>query len=69
MLERGEISFLLVWVLNPLIILFFQNCSMAPPEVTQAVFSQPAVAAEVNKSPDKLPPDGCEHSRNCLHAE
>lgn len=28
MLEKGEISFIFLWILNPIMILFFQNCSM-----------------------------------------
>jgi hypothetical protein len=34
--ERGEISFLFLWVVNPLIILFYQNCSM-----TQQSYASP----------------------------
>lgn len=34
MLEKGEISFIFLWVLNPIMILFFQNCSMVPSTAT-----------------------------------
>lgn len=30
MLEKGELSFIFLWVMNPLIILFYQNCSTGP---------------------------------------
>lgn len=36
MLERGEISFLFLWILNPVVILFYQNCSWAPPVTAEA---------------------------------
>lgn len=36
MLERGEISFLFLWILNPVVILFYQNCSWAPPTKVEA---------------------------------
>jgi len=35
-LERGEISFLFLWILNPVVILFYQNCSWAPPTQVEA---------------------------------
>lgn len=25
--EKGEVSFILLWVLNPIVILFYQNCT------------------------------------------
>lgn len=31
MLEKGELSFIFLWVLNPIVILFYQNCSTLPP--------------------------------------
>jgi hypothetical protein len=27
MLERSEISFIFLWVINPIVILFYQNCA------------------------------------------
>lgn len=30
MLEKGELSFIFLWVLNPIVILFYQNCSSVP---------------------------------------
>jgi hypothetical protein len=32
--EKGEISFVFLWVLNPVVILFYQNC--APSQLSQA---------------------------------
>lgn len=32
--EKGEISFVFLWVLNPIVILFYQNCS--PSHLSQA---------------------------------
>jgi hypothetical protein len=37
MLEKGEISFVFLWVLNPFVILFYQNCSMVPVHPQRAV--------------------------------
>ncbi|MBX2994277.1 MAG: hypothetical protein KF681_05635 [Bdellovibrionaceae bacterium] len=34
LLEKGEISFVFLWVLNPVVILFYQNC--APSQLSQA---------------------------------
>lgn len=31
MLGRREMSFLFLWILNPALILFYQNCSWDPP--------------------------------------
>jgi hypothetical protein len=62
MLERGEISFIFLWVLNPIMILFFQNCTWAPPAqvqgsatpiVSQISDREPAMASE--KSPGCMP--------------
>lgn len=30
MLEKGVSSFVFLWVLNPIVILFYQNCSWSP---------------------------------------
>ncbi|MFN7729215.1 MAG: hypothetical protein ACK5P7_08670 [Bdellovibrio sp.] len=32
--EKGEISFVFLWVLNPIVLLFYQNC--APSQLNQA---------------------------------
>lgn len=36
MVQKGEVSFVLLWVLNPVFILFYQNCSWAPTNRAQA---------------------------------
>lgn len=41
MLEKGEMSFIFLWILTPVMILGFQNCSMVPLE-THAENSQVA---------------------------
>lgn len=57
MLERGEISFVFLWVLNPIVILFYQNCSYTPPEraeaaaMTPAAITQPAPKAQQQRIP------------------
>lgn len=46
MLERGEISFVVLWILNPIVILFYQNCSYTPPERAEAEAMVPAAIAQ-----------------------
>lgn len=51
--ERGQISFVFLWVLNPAVILFYQNC--APSHLSQAAQSKkdaPAqqIELEINSS-------------------
>jgi hypothetical protein len=46
MLERGEISFVVLWILNPIVILFYQNCSYTPPERAEAATMMPAAIAQ-----------------------
>jgi len=36
MLARAEISFVVLWIVNPLVILFYQNCSWSPPQRAEA---------------------------------
>lgn len=38
MLQKGVSSFVFLWVLNPIVILFYQNCSWVPAQ--RAVASQ-----------------------------
>lgn len=59
MLERGEMGFVFLWILNPIVILFYQNCSYTPPlradiappptaAITQPVERMPARSAKAN---------------------
>lgn len=41
MINRGGFSFVAMLVINPIVILFYQNCSMAP--ISQAKTTPPAV--------------------------
>jgi hypothetical protein len=34
MFERSELSFIFLWVINPIVILFYQNCSSIPQQST-----------------------------------
>lgn len=43
--EKGEISFVFLWVLNPIVILLFQNCSPSNLNIeTTKLSSKPAPA-------------------------
>lgn len=39
--ERGEVSFIFLWVLNPIVILFYQNCT--PTHLDTEKFDEGAV--------------------------
>lgn len=45
--ERGQISFVFLWVLNPAVILFYQNC--APSHLSQAAQSK-KIEVEANSN-------------------
>ncbi len=52
MLERSEISFVVLWVLNPIVILFYQNCAWTPPQRAEADRgSIPVVVASAERAP------------------
>ncbi len=49
MLARGQITFVIFWVLNPIVILLFQNCAWTPaqrPEAERKVSSTAATVSE-----------------------
>lgn len=74
MVQKGGFSFVAMLVINPVVILFYQNCSMAPisyakntpPPVTisRQIASEAApVVAEISKP-------GCiEQKKECVKAE
>ena len=50
MFERSEMSFIFLWVINPIVILFYQNCASIPQEhattqISHATTTQEAVQA------------------------
>jgi hypothetical protein len=45
-LSRGEVSFLLIWVINPIVVLFFQNCSSQAQLHTQEQASKISISQE-----------------------
>lgn len=65
MLERGEISFVFLWVLNPIVILFYQNCSYTPPSraevapaaavIQSAQTVRPTPSAPSNAGTERVP--------------
>lgn len=75
MMNRGSFSFVAMLVINPIVILFYQNCSVAPisyakntnspkPAITRYVASEakPTVA-------DVKKPTCTENKKNCIRAE
>lgn len=57
---RGGISYVALMVINPIIILFYQNCSVLPPE--RAVAKHP----EFRQSPERAPASlKVESLKNC----
>lgn len=70
LLEKGEISFVFLWVLNPVVILFYQNCS--PSQLSQAsttpTLRGPASVKAVAPAASAASPDwSCKgrHQRPC----
>lgn len=48
MIHKGELSFVMLWVINPIVILFYQNCSMVPSLSAHARNNQASPPALVN---------------------
>ncbi|MDG0815264.1 hypothetical protein [Bdellovibrio svalbardensis] len=72
MINRGGFSFVAMLVINPVVILFYQNCSMAP--VSQAKNSPPPiairqVASEAKPVIAKIKPACEENKKDCAAAE
>lgn len=71
MVHRGGFSFVAMLVINPIVILFYQNCSMTP--VSHAQNSPPAsirqIASEKGPVAVQYTP-GCQDQKQaCLKAE
>lgn len=71
MVNRGGFSFVAMLVINPIVILFYQNCSMTP--VSHAQNSPPAsirqIASESKPVAVQYTP-GCQDEKQaCLKAE
>ncbi len=73
MINRGGFSFVAMLVINPVVILFYQNCSMAP--VSQAKNTTPTpviarqVASEAKPVIAKIKPACSENKKECAKAE
>ncbi|QDK39195.1 hypothetical protein [Bdellovibrio sp. NC01] len=70
MINRGGFSFVAMLVINPIVILFYQNCSMAP--VSQAKNITPAirqVASESKPVVATIKPACEENKKDCSKAE
>ena len=77
MINRGSFSFVAMLVINPIVILFYQNCSMAP--VSQAknvtppaqIQTQVREVASENKSDEVATnkPACFENKKDCSRAE
>ncbi|HEX7675554.1 MAG TPA: hypothetical protein VF412_15365 [Bdellovibrio sp.] len=72
MINRGGFSFVAMLVINPIVILFYQNCSMAP--VSQAKNITPPVqirqvASEAKPEVASIKPACVENKKECARAE
>lgn len=73
MVNRGGFSFVAMLVINPIVILFYQNCSMAP--VSHAKHSPPSssisrqIASEAKPVALKFTPGCQDQKQSCLKAE
>jgi len=47
MVNKGGFSFVAMLVINPIVILFYQNCSMAPVSYAKNTTPKPAVVRQV----------------------
>jgi hypothetical protein len=64
-LERNELSFLFLWVVNPIVIVFYQNCSMS--ENSYASSETPPIKIEQQLQKEQ-PPCNTDNSP-CLRFE
>lgn len=72
MVQRGGFSFVAMLVINPIVILFYQNCSMTP--ISHAKNNLPPVASrqiasENNAVAVQYIPGCQDQKRSCLKAE
>ncbi|UOF00758.1 hypothetical protein [Bdellovibrio reynosensis] len=74
MVQRGGFSFVAMLVINPVVILFYQNCSMAPisyaKNTTPNVVISRQIASEAQPIVAEITKPGCEESKKeCVRAE
>jgi hypothetical protein len=71
MLNKGGFSFVAMLVINPIVILFYQNCSMAP--VSHAEYKKTPAVIERKVASEEKPvvaklADSCkEEKKDCPH--
>lgn len=73
MMNRGSFSFVAMLVINPIVILFYQNCSMTPvsyaKNTTPSVVSR-EIASEAKPVTADIKKINCaEDKKSCLQAE
>lgn len=74
MVNRGGFSFVAMLVINPIVILFYQNCSMAPisyaKNTTPPAVQSRSIASENKTSKIETTKPGCaQSSKDCSRAE
>lgn len=73
MVNRGGFSFVAMLVINPIVILFYQNCSMAPTSYannTPPAINKREIASEAKATKLDLSKVGCvENKKECARAE
>lgn len=70
MVNRGGFSFVAMLVINPIVILFYQNCSMAP--ISHARNSPPTVTRQIasEAKPVAMDKKSCnDEKKACLKVE
>lgn len=79
-MNKGSFSFVAMLVVNPIVILFYQNCSMTPvsyakissppPTATRTVASEaPSVVVKTSSAEEIFKPNCRENRKNCLQAK
>ena len=72
MVNRGGFSFVAMLVINPIVILFYQNCSMAPTSYANnpPSINKREIASETQTAKLDLSKIGClENKKECARAE
>lgn len=72
MINRGGFSFVAMLVINPIVILFYQNCSMAPISQAKMTPVKPVirqVASEAKPVVAAVKPGCSEEKKECNKAE
>lgn len=78
-MNKGSFSFVAMLVVNPIVILFYQNCSMtpvsyaknsSPPAAIRSVASEaPAAVIKTSSAEEIFKPNCREDRKNCLKAK